>query len=66
VRAETDMNVVMTGEGTYVEIQGTAEGAPFTERELARMMELGKAGIQKLVAQQKKALGIRDLRSAWA
>src|SRR5688572_16082219 len=65
-KAEVDMNLVMTGSGTLVEIQGTAEGAPFTERELARMMDLGKAGIQKLVAHQKKTLGIRDLRSAWA
>jgi ribonuclease PH len=65
-KAEVDMNLVMTGAGKLVEVQGTAEGAPFSEREMARMMDLGKAGIQKLITQQKKALGIKDLRSAWA
>lgn len=65
-KAEVDMNLVMTGAGKLVEVQGTAEGAPFSEREMAKMMDLGKAGIGKLIAQQKKALGLKDLRSAWA
>jgi ribonuclease PH len=48
-----------------VELQGTAEGAPFSEEELDTMMALGKAGIKKLVAQQKQVLGIKDLAGAW-
>jgi len=65
-KAEVDMNLVMTGAGKLVEVQGTAEGAPFSEREMARMMDLGKLGIGKLITHQKKALGLRDLGSAWA
>ena len=65
-KAEVDMNLIMTGSGQLVELQGTAEGAPFTEKELDRMMELGKAGIRKLVAQQKQVLGIKDLGGAWS
>ena len=44
VRAETDMNVVVTGRGLFVEVQGTAEGAPFDKRELDALLELGVAG----------------------
>jgi ribonuclease PH len=65
-RAEVDMNLVMTGSGRLVEVQGTAEGEPFTDRELAQMMALGKAGIGKLIAQQKRALALRNLRTAWS
>lgn len=43
-RAETDMNVVMTGSGRFIEIQGTAEGAPFSEDDLMRMLDLAKIG----------------------
>ena len=64
-KAEVDMNLVLTGSGRLVEIQGTAEGKPFSERELATMMELGKAGIRKLIAQQKRTLGLRALPKAW-
>jgi ribonuclease PH len=54
----TDMNVVMTGAGAFVEVQGTAEGAPFSRQEMSAMMELADAGIRQLIAAQKKALGI--------
>jgi ribonuclease PH len=52
----TDMNVVMTGSGGLVEVQGTAEGAPFSRAELDAMIELADRGIRRLVAAQKKAL----------
>ncbi len=55
---ETDMNVVMTGAGGFVEVQGTAEGAPFSRTELNSLLELAGAGIAELVVEQKKALGI--------
>ncbi|MCI3953058.1 MAG: rph [Burkholderiales bacterium] len=52
----TDMNVVMTGSGGLVEVQGTAEGAPFSRAALDAMMDLAEQGIQALVAAQKSAL----------
>ena len=52
---DTDMNVVMTGAGGLVEVQGTAEGSPFTRAELDRMLDLAQAGIARLVAAQKAA-----------
>jgi len=52
----TDMNVVMTGSGGLVEVQGTAEGAPFSRAELDAMIELAEHGIRRLVAAQKAAL----------
>jgi ribonuclease PH len=55
---ETDMNVVMTGAGGIVELQGTAEGKPFTRPELDAMVELAAAGIAQLVACQRAALGV--------
>ena len=55
---ETDMNVVMTGAGRFVEVQGTAEGEPFSEDEMQHMMALAKQGIAELVARQKQALGL--------
>ena len=54
--AETDMNVVMTECGKIIEVQGTAEGAPFSQEELFQLLELAKGGIAELVAQQKQAL----------
>jgi ribonuclease PH len=54
--AETDMNVVMTEQGEYIEVQGTAEGKPLTAEQLARMLELAKLGTQNLVRVQKMAL----------
>ena len=52
----TDMNVVMTGSGGLVEVQGTAEGEPFTRAEMSAMMDLADKGIRELVAAQKAAL----------
>jgi ribonuclease PH len=57
VRAGVDMNVVMTGIGGLVEIQGTAEGEPFARSELDSMLDLAAAGIDELVQAQKRALG---------
>jgi ribonuclease PH len=54
--AETDMNVVMNDQGGFIEVQGTAEAAPFSEEELAEMMKLAKLGITQLVQIQKMAL----------
>ncbi len=53
---DTDMNVVMTGAGHYVEVQGTAEGAAFTRREMDALLSLAEKGIAELVALQKAAL----------
>jgi ribonuclease PH len=53
---ETDMNVVMTGAGTFIEIQGTAEGAPFTRVQSDTLLGLAEEGIRQLVAAQKAAL----------
>ncbi|TSE23985.1 Ribonuclease PH [Tepidimonas sediminis] len=52
----TDMNVVMTGAGHFVEVQGTAEGAPFTRAELDALLGLAEHGIQRLIALQRAAL----------
>lgn len=54
--AETDANFVMTGSGGIVEIQGTAEGKPFTEEEFSSLMTLARNGIAELVALQKQAI----------
>jgi ribonuclease PH len=53
---DTDMNVVMTGSGGFVEIQGTAEGEPFERQTMDAMLDLAAAGIRELVAKQKTAL----------
>jgi ribonuclease PH len=53
---DTDMNVVMTGAGHYVEVQGTAEGVAFTRREMDELLMLAEKGIAELVALQKAAL----------
>jgi ribonuclease PH len=57
VRAETDMNVVMTGSGAFVEIQGTAEGAPFDRAELDALLTLATTGCADLTKLQNEALG---------
>lgn len=54
--AETDLNVVMTDQGGFIEVQGTAEGAPFQREELDAMLELGKAGILQLFELQSQIL----------
>ena len=56
VRAETDMNVVMTGDGRFVEVQGTAEGAPFDKGELDALLELAAKGCADLTDLQSEAL----------
>ena len=55
---DTDMNVVMTASGGFVEVQGTAEGAPFTRAEMDRLLGLANKGIRELVALQRGALGV--------
>ena len=55
--AETDANFVMTGKGGLVEVQGSAEGAPFSEAELLKMLALARGGVESLVALQKAAIG---------
>ncbi len=55
--AETDANFVMTGKGGIIEVQGTAEGAPFSEEELLRLLSLARKGTTELVALQKAAIG---------
>ena len=54
--AETDMNVVMNAEGGFIEVQGTAEAAPFSAEELTAMLDLAKQGIADLVRVQNMAL----------
>jgi ribonuclease PH len=56
-RAEVDFNVVMTGSGKLVELQGTAEGEPFTRELLDRMVDLAEGGIARLVSMQRAAVG---------
>ncbi|HPT94805.1 MAG TPA: ribonuclease PH [Microbacteriaceae bacterium] len=63
VRAETDMNIVATGRGLFVEVQGTAEGAPFDRRELDSLLDLGLAGTNDLRELQLAALA-RSLGAA--
>jgi ribonuclease PH len=57
-RAGVDLNVVMTGSGEMVEIQGTAENKPFSEKELNDMLSLARSGIEQMINIQKKVLGI--------
>ena len=54
---DTDMNVVMTGAGHFVEVQGTAEGHPFTREEMAKLLDLASSGIAELIRLQRSALG---------
>lgn len=54
--SQVDMNFVMTESGKIVEIQGTAEGEPFEEKDFAKLMDLGKQGIKQIIARQKEAL----------
>jgi ribonuclease PH len=55
-KAGVDMNVVGTGKGRFVELQGTAEGASFSDEEMSAMVTLAKNGIAQLVEKQKEAL----------
>jgi ribonuclease PH len=54
---DTDMNVVMTGAGHYVEVQGTAEGVAFTRKEMDALLALAEKGIGELIVAQKRSLG---------
>jgi ribonuclease PH len=56
VRADVDMNVVMTGSGRFVEVQGTAEGAPFSRSELDGLLALAQKGIDEILQEQQRAL----------
>ena len=56
-RAEVDMNVVMTGKGEFIEIQGTAERKPFKKSQMDDMLALAKKGIEDLIELQKKLIG---------
>lgn len=58
-KAETDMNLVMTGEGKFIEVQGSAEGAAFDRGELDAMLEVGAAAIRNIFELQKQALATR-------
>jgi ribonuclease PH len=53
---DTDMNVVMTGAGHFVEVQGTAEGHPFTREEMSKLLDLAASGIRQLVKEQRSSL----------
>ena len=53
---DTDMNVIMTGSGGLVEIQGTAEGEPFTRAQMSQLVDMAEAGISTLIAKQKETL----------
>ena len=55
---DCDMNVVMTGAGRFIELQGTAEGEPFARAQVDELMLLAEKGIQALVAAQRSALGL--------
>ncbi|NMO95273.1 ribonuclease PH [Paenibacillus lemnae] len=56
-KAKVDMNLVMTGTGKFVEVQGTGEDAPYSREELNEMLEIGEKGIKELIARQQEALG---------
>jgi ribonuclease PH len=56
-KAEVDMNFVKTGEGKFIELQGTAEGLPFDRRALDALMELADAGIKQLIQKQREIVG---------
>ncbi len=58
--AEVDMNVVMTGDGRIVEVQGTAEGEPFSRSVLDSLIELAGKGVKELIEIQKRVLGNED------
>lgn len=60
--AEVDMNLVMTGKGNFVELQGTGEESTFTRAQLNEMLDLGEAGIRQLIEKQKEILGESALR----
>jgi len=58
--AEVDMNIVMTGDGRFVEIQGTAESRPFDAQQMEQMLGLARLGVAQLIEKQKEVLGIAE------
>ncbi len=58
-RASVDMNVVLTGQGKLVEVQGTAEGLPFSREQLNNLLDLAERGITRLLNEQKRVLGVQ-------
>jgi ribonuclease PH len=56
VRAEVDFNIVMNGAGEFIEVQGNAEGAPFSRSQLDELLSLAAEGIEKVLILQEKAL----------
>lgn len=61
-QAKVDMNVVMTGQGKFVEVQGTGEEEPFSRKELDDLLALAETGIRQMIEEQRKALGPISLR----
>ena len=61
-RAAVDMNLVMTGAGRFVEVQGTAEGAPFSDRQLSQLIALGRVGLSRLTSLQRRTLRAAGVR----
>ena len=55
-KADVDMNFVMTGSGKFIEVQGTAESAPFTKKQMERMAEIAQQGIKELLKTQKRII----------
>src|SRR5438309_7420685 len=55
-RAQVDMNIICTGDSRFIEVQGTAEGSPFTRQEMDNLLELGKKGIEQLVRLQRQTI----------
>jgi len=55
-QAAVDMNIVMTDTGRYIEVQGTAEGAPFDRDRMNRLLDLGHIGVRQMLAKQREAL----------
>lgn len=62
--ADVDMNVVMTAAGQFIEVQGTAEGEPFSRKELDELLDMAKQGIKQITAAQQKALKINLKRQS--
>ena len=60
-KADVDMNFVMTGSGKFIEVQGTAESAPFTKKQMERMAEIAQQGIRELLKAQKKVIAALSL-----
>jgi ribonuclease PH len=56
-KAEVDMNIIKTGSGLYIELQGTAEALPFGREALNRLLDLGDTGIRQLIALQRGLVG---------